>query len=1480
MDTNRNNFLASERVSNNDRLLENNEIMIVESTNKRKRTKESNNYKNKRKRNRVSTEASTNTSKSSSDHQNNPEMSNVQENWKFKQKNPPNTLEFLYQLELSILCLLRTSAFPNSPKSVIFRNSLIAGQFNNIVLAFKGKTFCIKIQHIDSYSPERNLNYTSFLPPEDGNFILTNYLNVFASELLENSVPASNAPNYLIFYTNAKLIEEAKKEGNLNYFCSVTSDRDGVLLELLKTVQAGKTDQTGLGEFYRFAKNEKTRRKLRRKVKFTNEIITQLSGKKSKGFSVDEVRDAFFDRLILAVNQPDVEELFHAVCTEVEESGENCFRIRNEVIKQLTTEEEKDSILCRFNLFTFCLHAMYLNKSIFGVEFREKNESIVINFKGKFLYLKVVEFTNEFRSLIKHQTLEMSKKFSLETYFESFIRELDEDLEYYVIYTNLDLQEIGELILGKISGETDSKFTKKVGDDCFLNQYFEAGNLYQFSNGETRRTLKDLLKLPQCFEIQGKNPAGKMSEDRIKSLFLDKIVFALNQQTSEELYNRLENDVEDSQVPYDCEDLFKIGIRSLKFAASIAKNDPKVITRALMKTLLFDLKNKEKTNFPQKEIEFAKQIVEPNVTEFRKFVEPATEFRQFVEPNVTEFRKFVEPNATDFRQFVDFLINGNGKKCLATMRKNGIEIPTIWKIIQGSEPKEKEKVFLDLYNCWFDPGGEQKVRLKNLEKIEVPLTKVCVVLEESGRNSLEAFRKLYDLFFERCGRKTRYLKTLEKEKVNALMIFDILAKTGIEVDKVFRKLFNLWFEESGERTRHLKILTSKGRSLPEICRCLSGFGVYSIEKFESLLKVVSSGKKRKGSKSPNSAINLEFEVTNNLSITSESLEEANMEKESNIENREQGVPEPEIKTEPLEDTKSELEFMAKLGIKLDSLQDDEETIAALKELKAAIEAKLNQEDLLLVNGEETAPPEDITEETNASKKVFKTALKVKSVEELNRSFISETPTTPEPYILLEQNSQFPIRKLILSHRKEASFAKSIFKNQNSSEFETLCTFLILGPGENYLQILQKNRISLQHLSKVFIGCFTANDVIQVFSKLYNFWFDENDTMRDSLRNIKRENLKLENFLTILIGSGILAAGGFINLYNLWFDLAGNKTHYLTKFEENGVTIIYLREIYKESGSSAAEYIKEFYELCFDSKGSKSELLTTLECENITLLMMLKILKNAGRGTKSTFRILYNRWFDTVGSKTPHLLNFEKSGINLKMIADVLIKTGENAPKAFDNLYKFVFVSENQKQYYLKDLENELDMKKIFEILYGSGIYVNCFLDLYSQWFDSKGNKTKCLRILEENGVNLKCLANVLRGTGTQAFDIFRKLMNFLFDDEGRKTENMKNIESVIELKTMLEIVSGANIRTCEAFFNLYKVWFDSQGRKSNFLLILEKNGINLMEVGMLLNGRGYKAVEKFESLCNMALKCNLPKYQLFEQFERSYYDPIVTKVTV
>lgn len=187
------------------------------------------------------------------------------------------------------------------------------------------------------------------------------------------------------------------------------------------------------------------------------------------------------------------------------------------------------------------------------------------------------------------------------------------------------------------------------------------------------------------------------------------------------------------------------------------------------------------------------------------------------------------------------------------------------------------------------------------------------------------------------------------------------------------------------------------------------------------------------------------------------------------------------------------------------------------------------------------------------------------------------------------------------------------------------------------------------------------------------------------------------------------------------------------------------------------------------------------------------------------------------------------------------------------------------------------MKRVFEILHGSGMYVNCFRDLHSQWFDSKGNKTKCLRILEENGVNLKCLANVLRGTGTQAFDIFRKMVKFLFDKMGKKTEMMKNIESVIELKAMLEIVSGANVRTCETFFNLYNVWFDSQGRRSQFLVILEKNGINLMEVAMLLNGRGYKAVEKFESLCNMALKWNLPKYQLFEQFERSYYEPIVGK---
>lgn len=66
-------------------------------------------------------------------------------------------IALLYELELSILCLLRKNAFKNVEKPIfkIFRT----GKFNNIRICLDGEYVCIKVQHADTYFIKRTLNF-------------------------------------------------------------------------------------------------------------------------------------------------------------------------------------------------------------------------------------------------------------------------------------------------------------------------------------------------------------------------------------------------------------------------------------------------------------------------------------------------------------------------------------------------------------------------------------------------------------------------------------------------------------------------------------------------------------------------------------------------------------------------------------------------------------------------------------------------------------------------------------------------------------------------------------------------------------------------------------------------------------------------------------------------------------------------------------------------------------------------------------------------------------------------------------------------------------------------------------------------------------------------------------------------------------------------------------------------------------------------
>ncbi|XP_043479776.1 uncharacterized protein LOC122509641 [Leptopilina heterotoma] len=1513
---------ASEHVLNN-KTHENECVIFSDSTNKRKGNDKSVDCENKKK---CLARSSSTTSNNITNH--------LKENWKYEQKIcsegfenfceicrykyentcPNRLISFMYQLELSVLCLHRKYSFKKSSESVIFRNS-VNGQFNNIVLCFEGDNFCIKVQHVDTFYSPKSLNFNSFFSSISGNFTLSNYLNEFAAELICYSDCVTDAPKYLIIYTNSALDIVNGKFFNKPQpeFCHVNAKTQKDLFNLFKRD----------GEFYQFSNERETREYLNVAVKFTRDIVEQMG---INGFLVEEVRSAFFDRLIFAVNQPSIEELIDMVRKEVLERNEDFLKLRNEVMRQLTMEDcEKEflqSTLYSFNLLMYCLHNLYLNK-IFSIKYEERNETQNIRIDN-FFFLKALEF--DISKLSPEEFIKQREIFSVNSHFLTFLQELNCDRNhefpdgFLVVYTNVSLSLLEELILGNrltTKGEDAKyrpKFTRINAEEKrfrTLRQFVKENYLYQFSEGETRKKLLDLLNITQC---------SKKITIQIKNLFLDKIVFAVNQHTSEELYKKLANEISDSKVFYNCQDLCKIGLRSLK------SHESTPMTRELIKTLLFDLRNNEKSenifaNFFQKEIDLAKQVLRPDLPEFG--------------------------------QFVDFLIKGKGKECLATMRKNGIEIPAFFTIIQGSEPWEVENVFLDLYklsidargeksdvfkffemngfsmNClskmlsaagsrgattlydlyqqfsnntnlrtlmthgmkpsrivtffdrtgadccenikefytfWFDDKSSKKMTLKNLETNGIRLSTLSNILQKSGNY----YKKLYHCWFDKGGEKTVRLKNLEKIGVPLSKVCAVLRNSGQNASDAFRRLYDLFFERCGRKTRYLKILEKEKVNALMILDILPKTGI-EVEKI--FLKLFGLWFERTGERT--ASLKILLANGKNLPHICRFLSGSGVNSIEKFQYLLKTVK-PKVNL-TVKKEKIKMEFSDRESGSLTEEEIKKETINLVVDDQPArgiIESK--------VISDQEVKKEVETEET--LKKLVGREIKLETV--LNRSSQLVKEMNPE---LLNQTKKFvskeldKIEKVQINSKSTTnctsvsdsfqveSFSRIIF-DPISLEYKTLFEFLLQNLKSHFgiLGILQNENITYKQVANVLKGCETATEVIKTLNELYSFWFDNNGEMKPCLRILENNSIKLSEIVTIFNESGINAVEAFQNLHRLWFDAAGDKTRYLTSFEENEISVKTISAVFKASGRFAAETIQEFYDLFFDPIGGKSRNLRILQAERINLQSIFAILENTGPKASGTFRQLFNVWFD-LNKKSERLVELEETGIGLNMIVKFLQKKGLNAIETFESLYKFIFATENKECF--KNLEKEIPLSAVFEII--TDFDVQMFKKLYQVWFDGKGDKTPSLQLLEKNGVNLKILSTTLKGSGLQSFYFYEKLNISLFDEKGQKTERMKNIESVTELKSMLEMISGANERINEAFESLYKLWFDEKGKKSNCLLILEKKNIGLEEVSVLLSGSGILAVGKFKKLCLIVGHNNLPKIELIENFKKYYLNKSV-----
>lgn len=225
-------------------------------------------------------------------------------------------------------------------------------------------------------------------------------------------------------------VDRKLKRGGKNYLqlCSVNADSDPKLIEFLFNYK---------GELYRFANNENTRKL----VNLSKGVFKRIQ---AQGLSHEEIKQSFFNCLILAVNQPNMEELIDIIRSGISDN-DDFFQFRKEVMGQLLSDEdptfmEVENLLSgvySYNLFLFWINDMFLNENVCSVKFIEINSptlllphTVTLDLKNFIICLKPLEVNDK----LSFEELNQKKIFSIKSLFSFFIQQWEND--YFVVYTN------------------------------------------------------------------------------------------------------------------------------------------------------------------------------------------------------------------------------------------------------------------------------------------------------------------------------------------------------------------------------------------------------------------------------------------------------------------------------------------------------------------------------------------------------------------------------------------------------------------------------------------------------------------------------------------------------------------------------------------------------------------------------------------------------------------------------------------------------------------------------------------------------------------------------------------------------------------------------------------------------------------------------------------------------------------------------------
>ncbi|XP_076667642.1 uncharacterized protein LOC143368613 isoform X2 [Andrena cerasifolii] len=1330
------------------------------------------------------------------------ELRNPCQTSQYRSNLPHTLIRLIYQLDLSVLCSIRKLTYKHKypSLSLTFEDSE-HDKFNSIVLLYEGKSIHVQIENVDKYYTDNAISYARLFTKEKRSFSINDYFDSFIKHLIFKPCGVSKNIEYLIVYTNSGLdLTEGKKlkKGRFKKFYpfefySINMEESNMLKDFLFT-----NDTVQERGFYQFSQDKTRREEVLKRLEFSSAMRKAFGRRNFSQEFEKEIKGAFLDKLVFAVNQPNREELNSIVKSEIEKNSEvqdDYIALQERILRDITVSEKHtkfgsciSGIIYEFNLLMSFLHSMFLHKNIFSINFEGKSHcisnDISINYKDRITYVKAHDAASaiDYGQLFPSRQQEGKNKISINKHFALFVEKLGDDIRYFIIYTNTDLNLTEEKRLKKgqsrefyplkfDSIDIQKKRYKVLRDCSCINE----NGLYQFAQEQaTRAKILGLLKLPSF--LQKENEEGRVSnedEKEMKEKFLDRLIFAVNQCDREELNSLIRNEIHKSNVPYNREELHEIALRWLE------SHELNHITKGIMKKLFEDIKDNRSSyqkirNKDIEKVKFAKSVVGKEGT-------PA------------------------FDRFLVYLTKGEGQKCLEVLKRRGISLPNISSILCGAKANAA-RTFKGLYDLWFDEQGNKTEYLKTLETEKINLASMSSILNGAGSNAPKAFKELYDLWFNKQGNKTKYLKALEKEEISLPNMSSILSGAGVNAPKAFKELYDLWFDGKRNKSQHLKTLEGSGVNLSNVSGILGGAGANAAKAFKDLY-------------------NLWFDEEGNKTEYLKTLEERGINL-SNVSSILGGAGANAAKAFKdlynlwFDEKGKKTEYLKTLekeGINLASVSSilNKARANAAKVFKDLYDLWFDEK------GNKTEYLKNLEkEEINLSNmsgilcgagadaaKVFK---------DLYDVCFDETGNKTQRLRTLKKEGLNLSNMSNILHGARVNAAKA-FKDLYNLWFDEK------GNKTKYLKTLEKEGINLSNISSILGGA--GANAAKAFKDLYDLSFNEQGNKSEYLKTLEKEGIGLSNMFSILSGAGASAAKAFKELYDAFFDRQGNKTQRLKHFTKKidgkkGFKPSNLSSILGRAGANAKDAFEKLHSICFNNEGGRTRLLDDFYKAGFKSSNLSCILCGAGANASSILKRLHNIFFNDEGERTKLLDGFYKAGFRPYDLSNMLSR----AVDSVENFYDFCFVGETKKY-----LNHFLKRKKCFtlsnlcNILHGAGANIcSAFKDFHDICFDEAGNEMQLLDDFYKVGFSSNDLSDILSMAGSNAASILRDLHELCFSKENYLYHFLAE-DNHFTPKGLSKILYGIGTKISPTFGKLHNLCFDEAGNKTNYLNNLIKS---------------------------------------------------------